>query len=258
MLRKLSRYMLVMLGVGLLAGQALANPAIGTNDILDNETGGELYIPFQPSHSGTLGDLIGGGPDRVGMQSDSIQLWLLNPSSSGSVTFELEFDISADLGLFPEIDRNSMELLLTFDDIDFKTDVYSFYTLNEILTLEFKADPGGPTSGTPLTIDESNYHVYSGMAPGHPTDNVVVTYEINLKDDLGIAEADFLDMEADKDFALQVTFEALLNRTFDAPFVTNSSESIGNSFVVTGIPEPATLVMMGLGSLVLIRRRRNR
>jgi len=237
-------------------GSASAMPAVGTNDVLDNVTGGDLFIPLQNDDSGVLGDLIDGGPERVGVQADTVCLSALNPTSSGYVTFELVFDITADLGAFPNMDRNTTRLLLTFDDIDFKTDVYSNYTLNEILTLEFRADPGGPASGVPLTIDESNYHVYSGMAPGHETDNVQVTYEISLKNDLGITEADFLDMEADKDFALLVRFDSQLELT--SGFLacpTNSAEAIGNRFTLVGVPEPTSVALLTAGALALIRRR---
>ena len=240
---------------------ALAMPAIGTNDVLDNETGGDLFIPFQSGYSGVLGDLIGGGPERVGVQADTVCLSSLNTTSSGDVTFEFVFDITADLGVFPQMDRNTTRLLLTFDDIDFHTDVYSVYTLNEILTLEFRADPGGPGSGTPLTINDTNYHVYSGMAPGHQTDNVQVTYEVNLKNDLGIAEADFLDMESDKDFALLVRFDSALQFTggfLDYSCPTNSDEAIGSRFTLVGVPEPTTVVLLAAGALALIRRRNRR
>jgi len=236
----------------------MAMPAIGTNDVLDNQTGGELFIPLQDDYSGILGDLIDGGPERVGVQADTVCLSCINETSSGDVTFELVFDITADLGIFPQMDRNTTRLLLTFDDIDFKTDVYDAYTLNEILTLEFRADPGGAGSGTSLVIDDTNYHVYSGMPAGHETDNVQVTYEVSLKDDLLISEADFLDMEADKDFALLVTFGSALQYTgscYNWVCPTNSSEAIGGDFVLTGVPEPTTIVLLATGALALVRRR---
>jgi len=233
--------------------------AVGTNDVLDNEMGGQLYIPLKPSASGVLGDPIGGGPDRVGMQADSVFMSILTPSSSGYVTFELVFDISADLGLLPNIDQNSANLLMTFDDLDFKTDVSPKFTLNEVLTMEFRADPGGPTSGTPLTIDETNYHVYSGMPPGHETNNVTVTYEINLKNDLGISDSDFADMETDKEFAVLVTLNSHIQHTgtwCNFGCVTNTPESIDSQFTVVGVPEPATMGLLAIGAIGLIRRRR--
>ena len=191
------------------------------------------------------------------MQSDSVYLSNGNPTSSGYVSFELLFDLTVDLSIFPSMDRNSATLLLMFEDIDFKTDVYSEYTLNEVLEIQFRADPGGPASGSTVTIDDTNYWNYSGMAANHDTDNVSVTYEVNLKNDLGISEADFLDMEADKDFALWVTFDADLAYTGrNGELVNNSSEALGSSFALVGVPEPATLTLLAVGGGLLIRRRR--
>jgi hypothetical protein len=246
----------VILAVSTPAG---AMPALGTNAVLDGN-GGDLYIPLKPSTSGELGDPLGGG-DYVGLQSDSVTLSAFNPNSSGYVEFELIFDLTVDLGVFPSMDRDSTALMLTFDDIDFKTDVYSNYTLNEILSIEFRDDPNGPSSGTTLVMDDTNYWNYSGMAPNHATDNVTVTYEINLKDDLGIGEADFLDMEGDKDFALWVRFSSDLHYTggyLGCASVNNTSEAMNNRFTLVGVPEPATVTtLIGLGAVGLLRRKRS-
>ena len=241
----------------ILAAINTAQAAIGTNPILDNETGGDLFIPFQTSQSGTLGDSVGGG-DRVGMQSDSVTLSNSNPTSSGNVAFDMVFDITLDMGGATEINQNSASILLNLTDIDFKTTNYNRWDFREWITLDFMRDPNGATFGSTVTLDETNYWDYSGLAPNHETNNLEIVYTISLRDDFGLTNDDFANIEGDKVFALGITMYSDLAYTGPSDRSTspnNTSESIGNRVEVVGVPEPTSMVMLAVGSVALLRRR---
>ena len=219
---------------------------------------GQIYIPLQSSYSGTLGAPLGGGR-YVGFQSDSTTLSWLHPTSSGFVTFEILFDLSDYLPAGTSLDRSSASLELVFDDMDFKPVLSSGVSFREELTLNFLRDAGGSASGAAVELDETNYHLYSGEAPGHETNNRQVAYGISFVDDLGLSDADFADIETDGAFALRVTMSSHLayRGMFLPEWVSNSPEAIGHSFTVVGIPEPGTLMLLACGATgALLRRTR--
>ena len=247
-----------ILTVALLAGETLGTPSMGTNAILDG-AGGEIFIPLQPATSGTLGDPLGGG-QFVGLNADTITLVGLGDTSSGSVMFELVFDISGEIGPGEFVDPMSAILLLTFQDLDFKPVVAgTLFDYREELELSFRADEGG-ASNAPLLIDATNYFTFSGGPPGQETNDVELTYEISLKDDLGVTGGQFTDMDTDKEFALLVKLRSTtLHLRNPSDTLRNTSENVqSNDFVFVGIPEPGTFAVIALGSAGLLFRRRRR
>ena len=251
-----SRLFALACGMAVLCLGSTSDAAIfGTNPVLDANCGG-LFIPLKPSTSGVLG-----ASGTVGLVSDTVTLYADDAVSQGYVEFALSFDLSSMLVNPGEVvDPDTAMLSLVFDDFDFAPDVYSYFVLQEEVELSYLANAGASTPGTPdLVLDGTNYGSYCTQG-WVSTDNVERTYTLSLKDDLGVTQAEFDAMSADKEFALHVQCNGILTHTryrCDGDSISNSSEQIEVSMEFLPIPEPGTALVVVLGGLaVLVRRRR--
>jgi hypothetical protein len=235
-----------------------ATDVVGANTVLDAH-GGQFYIPLKSSTSGTLGDDIPGPPsgDKVGLQADSLTLYNNGQTSSGFVSFVLSFNLGCE-----DLCCDSATLSLTFNDLDFKPyNVDSgHFSFRESLELSLLLDATDSLPATPdLTIDDSNYgNWYPGGPPGGETNNTVVTYVLDLKDDLGMTPADCAAINADHEFGLYLTFRTditHLRRHCSGDTITNTRESMTNSLDPC-VPEPATFLIVGAGALLLLLRKK--
>ncbi len=240
---------------------ALANPAVGTNPFLPSDgSAGNIYIPMQLSTSGILGDVR---PDskQVGLASDSVVLSGLGDLAGGWVDLELAFDITADRApdFFPLLGGTFQ---LTFRDLDFLEAGTSAFSFSEWVEISYLLNPGDANSvGNTVRIDGSNYTNYIfNPDPSNPTpatNGRTLQYEIDMKGDLGLGDAELAELSQDNTFGLMLRFGTELEhlRVANNP-VRNTSESISsNDFVLNVAPEPTTLVMLAMGSLALLRRR---
>ncbi|MHC4294101.1 MAG: PEP-CTERM sorting domain-containing protein, partial [Planctomycetota bacterium] len=131
---------------------------------------------------------------------------------------------------------------------------------NETLAVAYRRNPGEANVAPPLLINEANYDSpqFSAGPPDFETNNTVVTYEI-LLGSLGLTNADWIELNSSKDFALWLTFTSnRLHTSIGNTKVQNVPEDVANSFEFVGVPEPATLALLGIGSLALLFRRRRK
>jgi hypothetical protein len=248
-----------ILGLTLTAG---ADTVIGTNSVLDAH-GGNFYIPLKSSTSGTLGDSIPGPPsgDHVGLQSDSVTLYNNNETSSGFVSFVLSFDLSGALGPGEEVCCDSLDLTLVFDDIDFKPYNEGWFNFRELLEITFLRDATDAPGAADLVLDSTNYGLYAdgGFVE---TNNQMVTYHLNLADDLGMTAEDCADINADGEFGLFFKFSTQLvhlrNSCCCGDKICNTIEGMSNSLEFCTVPEPSTAagLMFGFSTLMLLLKRR--
>ncbi len=241
---------------------ALANPAVGTNPFLPSDGSmADIYIPLQLSTSGVLGDLIGGGPDQVGLDPDSLIVSGANPTTSGDVAFELAFDLTGEIAQGQVITAGT--IFLTFRDLDLLQVSSSVMNYQETLTVVLLKDSGDDANGAPsVTIDDTNLNSFL-PAPTSQTDETTLTYEIDIINAFfggnpAAAAAFFADLNADENFALELTMESEFEYLKSAKrTLNNSAEQISTQdFAFFAVPEPATLMMLAMGSVALLRRRK--
>ena len=256
---KAMKYAVAVLFLVASAGTALASPAEGTNPNLP--ASGEIFIPLAPASSGVLGDPLGGG-DLVGLQVDSMTVSGIVAAPEGDVSFELAFDISADIDPLNPIVNNGV-LFLTFRDLDFKRVVANTLEYTERLELRFAADAGDPLPIAPdLVLHEGNYGDYADphVIPPAETNETLQTYMLDMRLDLGVTNAEWADITTDNDFIVELTLISHVDHTRVASNTYgNTPESVfANDFTFIGVPEPATLMVLALGSAFLMPRRRRR
>lgn len=241
----------------MLSGAASASFITGTNPILDSPgVDGNIFIPLQLATSGVLGDALGGGK-FVGLDRDTLVLDR-GSSATGYVEFMLIFNLSGEIPDGMSAEPGSVAILLAFGDLDFVPVVIGKnIEYHETLELGFMADANGPIPITPdLIIDESNYDTFPGP-PDFPTNQEDVVYEIMLQSHLGVTDLEFENINSDHEFALYVWLRTEHYNNGSRKTLTNTSESINNSFSFVAAPEPGVLMLMLTGSVgMLIRKRR--
>ncbi len=240
----------------LFVGQAFASPATGTNPHIPAD--GKIYIPLTPATSGMLG--VG----TIGLVGDSVTLSGIGDTTEGWVSFEMSFDVSAEVDPAGE-DIVSAIFQVRFRDLDLNPVVTSSMKYQEFLAISFVQDAGGPMPLVPdLILDETNYGLYRGDGFG-PTNNVTVLYEFEENrfgtGPLGVTGAEFDNLQADGEFGLWVTLSSKMEHLRErTDTFRNTSETIQeNDFVfVQEIPEPGTIVLLASGAAVALLRRRRR
>jgi len=227
-----------------------ADVITGENADLD-AAGGVFYIPFLLGSSGSLG--VGG----VGQDPDFAELTGLGSSTTGEISFVLNFDLSQTVPPGDVVEPESLNLSLNFDDMDFLADIIGPTTLVEALGLTYLQDADDVPGPMDLVIDETNYMAYRATG-GTDTDDAAATYLLNLVFDLGLTQDDLDELNEDLNFALQVTFGSVLTMQQDGSvIINNTSETLETSLSYNVIPEPASALLLVSGSvLVLLRRRR--
>jgi len=218
------------------ASQAVATPAQGTNPFLP--ANGEVYIPLKPSTSGTLG--VG----NTGLVPDSLTIAGIN-TSTGFLMFDLLFDLSGEV--LPPVITNGT-LFLTFRDLDFVPifGAGNRYSVGERLDVQFDGN-------APLAMTQANYTNFGG-AP--PTNNNTQTYDIDLRTELGVTDAQFAQMRALEQFTVNLTLYTDVHHLVSRPdTLNNTAETIfANDF--TFVPEPATMVLIVTGAVGIVLHRR--
>jgi len=264
--------LLLMLS-GICSSQAVANPATGYNAELADDP--NVFIPLQCDNSGTLGDLLDGGPKEIGRVRDSVTFLAgtSGDTSCGWLDFVINFDISSEIT--PENPLlTGGTLAMIFRDLDFKPVNFSDRIgFSEVMRLQIYLE-GNPL-GDMLTIDESNYDspdfnatLLPSETPGGPdfdTDGALVRYEFDLgtpsPSGLGLSSPEFALISAAKSFDLFVELEACVTHLRDArDTFRNSSEMIDPSsdFQFEAVPEPGTLALITAGGLLVGFRRKRR
>lgn len=241
-----------------LGGKSLA----GTNALLAGN-GDDLYIPFTPENSGTLGDLRPDG-QPIGLTADTATL-TDDDTSTGSVSYIYTFDNGSPFLPDYYFDPATGELVLLFNDIDFKPTLFPDIfgggldlTFKETLALTFLANASDTPGPVDLVLDETNYGNYRADGFGE-TNNVTAEYRLHLRDDLGVTQAEFDDLNADGEFAFYVTFSVILTTVDLDPgatnttTVSNSPESMTDAFVAEGscFAVPSVSVAPGNGTVTL-------
>ncbi|MFC1739347.1 PEP-CTERM sorting domain-containing protein [Planctomycetota bacterium] len=215
----------------------------GENMIMDDPRN-DFYIPLKLSTSGILGEPTGSG-ELVGLHSDTVGLTGENLTSSGWVDFTLGFDLS-QLSAGENLSLNTI-LEMTFEDIDFKPSHHSKWVFSETLELSH----AGRSS---LLIDSSNYGDFTGGFV--ETNNSSVVYQVALGD-IGINENEIQSIHTEGRLDLGVRFGSFITAT-EQVYLSNTPERLSVNFELLPIqktPEPATIFLLGLGTMMLRRKR---
>jgi|GEM_PF-5039375 len=236
----------------------------GINAMLD-ANGDDLFIPFTPENSGTLGDTRPDGKG-IGLASDSATL-TDDDATSGSVSYVYSFSNGSPFLPNYYFDPVTGEFVLTFNDIDFKpVSLLNFggsgldILFQETVAITFLANASDTPGPVDILMDQSNYGNYRPDGFGE-TNNVTVEYRVNLQNDLGVTPAEFDSFNADGEFGLYVTFSVIIASTDLDPgstntaTLTNSAESMIDAFrldgscyavpAVTGQPANGTVTLDG-------------
>lgn len=222
-----------------------ANPAEGTNPVLNNPSfSGDIFVPLRTANSGTL--TLGG----IGTVSDSVTLSGNGTTATGFLMFSLTFDISGEINpLAPDI--VSGNLLLRFQDMDFReTNVASTFLYRESLSVAYDGNEA-------LELNNTNFENYAEGIPPIATNNTTVVYNLDMRGDLGLDDADFAQISADKVFTINMIWRTHTTHIRTGTHtLRNTAEKVDlNDFTFASTPEPATLVLLSAGGLAMLRRR---
>jgi len=257
--------LLVLTGGSLFAGQALGNPAMGTNSELSSS--GKIYIPLQPSTSGDLGDLFNGGPKKIGRFADSVTLVGIGATTTGSLNLVINFDLAAELE-DPTI--TSGTLMMVFKDLDFLPEASRRLLFSE--SLDMSVFVGASQLGNSLVVDDTNYddpafnatllgkHGDVPAGPGFNTNKQKVRYEFDMANSFGLTAPDFAAISAAGEFDLHMILYATPTRLVKGRGrVRNTSENINTGdFTFVAVPEPGTIALLAMGGLAIAVRQARR
>lgn len=261
-LRTLAASLVALAAATFFSDSASAAPVVGKNVNLTST--GSLYIPFTFTKSGDIGS--------AGKKRDTVTLTEVGETATGYVKMLLNYDLRDE---YPEgfiLDPTaSSDIRLNFVDVDFKpqaADSKNYATFWETMDIGFVRDTGGypypgptPGVGSALHLDQTNYGNYRLDGFGETNTKDPIEYIINLRNDLGLTDADFALINETKEFQIEITLTAFfLHNVSGKHTYSNTAEKITQSFigVATPIPDPATLMLLGPGGLWMLVRRLRR
>jgi hypothetical protein len=231
---------------------ASANASVVTFDNFD--TDGSLISNGWTTHSGVAGDLVASGGQALvqhGAPSEDAHLFFGNPGG-GSIYFGIDFSVD-DLGA-PYLG----------------TDNEYFAHFMEEGTFNFRArfDVVEPSGGGDYSVGISTF---SGAADATWGTDLAfgTTYRAIVRYDQGANIAQlWIDAALETDTSISGVDQTDPGTTIDSFALRQSDSSenelvrvdnlvVGTTFsdVVVGVPEPASLILLSLGGLALIRRR---